>query len=178
MRRLLLTALLATIAPLTASAQQTTPKKADPAHDAMHASHHTMTPAHDSIMTVVKQLFDGMRSRDTALIRSTFAPGTLLGGVPRVGRPVEFTTVDAFIGGIASAPAGMLLNETIYDPEIRIDGGLATVWTFYTFHAGERLSHCGMDAFQLVRTSQGWKITALADTRQTTGCETAGKKKA
>jgi hypothetical protein len=177
MRRLLLAALFATVAPLTASAQQTT-TKADPAHDAMHAAHHTMTPAHDSIMTVVKRLFDGMRSRDTALMRSTFAPGTLLGGVPRAGQPVRFTPIDGFIAGIASAPVGTLLNETLYDPEIRIDGGLATVWTFYTFHVGERLSHCGMDAFQLVRTSEGWKISALADTRQTTGCEVAGKKKA
>lgn len=178
MRRLLLSALFAAVAPVAASAQQTTIKKADPAHDAMHAAHHTMTPAHDSIMTVVKQLFDGMRSRDTALMRSTFAPGTLLGGVPRAGQPVRFTPIDGFIAGIGSAPAGTLLNETLYDPEIRIDGGLATVWTFYTFHVGERLSHCGMDAFQLVRTSEGWKISALADTRQTTGCELTGKKKA
>lgn len=178
MRRLLLAALFAAVAPVAASAQQPTTKKADPAHDAMHAAHHTMTPAHDSVMAVVKQLFDGMRSRDTALMRSTFAPGTVLGGVPRAGQPVRFTPIDGFIAGIASAPAGTLLNETLYDPEIRIDGGLATVWTFYTFHVGERLSHCGVDAFQLVRTSEGWKITALADTRQTTGCEVAGKKKA
>lgn len=178
MRRLLLAALLAAVAPTTGWAQQATPPKADPAHDAMHAAHHAMTPAHDSVMAVVKQLFDGMRNRDTALMRATFAPGTLLGGVPRAGRPVPFTPIDAFIAGIASAPAGTLLNETIYDPEIRIDGGLATVWTFYTFHVGERLSHCGVDAFQLVRTSEGWKIAALADTRQTTGCDVAGKKKA
>jgi len=177
MRRFLLAALVAAIAPVAASAQQTA-TKADPAHDAMHAAHHTMTPVHDSVMTVVKRLFDGMRSRDTALMRSTFAPGTVLGGVPRAGQPVRFTPIDAFITGIGSAPAGQVLNETLYDPEIRIDGGLATVWTFYTFHIGERLSHCGVDAFQLVRTSEGWKISALADTRQTMGCEVAGKKKA
>ncbi|MEI2720897.1 MAG: hypothetical protein V9E87_12310 [Gemmatimonadales bacterium] len=72
----------------------------------------------------------------------------------------------------------MLLDERIYDPEIRIDGGLATVWTFYAFFVGERLSHCGVDAFQLARTSEGWKIIALADSRQTTGCSVAGKKPA
>jgi hypothetical protein len=172
-----LSLLAALTLPTPAPAQQTA-TKADPAHDAMHAAHHTMTPVHDSVMTVVKRLFDGMRTRDTAMMRSTFAPGTVLGGVPQGDRPVRFTPIEAFIAGIAAAPAGQLLNETLYDPEIRIDGGLATVWTFYTFHVGERLSHCGMDAFQLVRTSAGWKITALADTRQTTGCEVTGKKKA
>ena len=84
MRRLLLAALFTAMAPLAASAQQAA-AKADPAHDAMHAAHHTMTPAHDSIMTVVKQLFDGMRSRDTALMRSTFAPGTRM--FARVAQP-------------------------------------------------------------------------------------------
>ncbi len=171
-------ALAVTLAlPAAAHAQQTAPK-ADPAHDAMHAAHHTRTPTHDSVMTVVKRLFDGMRTRDTAMMRSIFAPGTVLGGVPQGDRPVRFTSIDAFLGSIAAAPADMVLTETLYDPEIRIGGGLATVWAFYTFHMGERLSHCGMDAFQLVRTAAGWKITALADTRQMTGCEVAGKKKA
>lgn len=154
-------------------AQQTTM-----ANDSMHAMHHPMTPAHDSVLAVVKRLFDGMRTRDTALIRSTFAPGALLGGVPSGTRPVRFTTIDAFVGSIGSAAPGAVYDEQIYDPEIRIDGGLATVWTFYTFSVGEKLSHCGMDAFQMVRTSGGWKITALADTRQMTGCEVTGKKKA
>ncbi len=157
-----------------ATAQQTAPMDAS-----MHAMHHPTPPVHDSVMTVVKRLFDGMRTRDTAMVRSVFAPGTLLGGVPTGTRPVRFTTIDAFIGSIANVPAGTpTYDEQIYDPEIRIDGGLATVWTFYTFSLGEKLSHCGVDAFQLVRTSEGWKITALADTRQMTGCDVAGKKKA
>ncbi len=134
--------------------------------------------AHDSVLAVVKGLFDGMRTRDTALIRRSFAPGTVLGGVPAAGKPAEFLPVDAFIASIARAPAGMLLDERIYDPEIRIDGGLATVWTFYAFYVGERLSHCGIDAFQLARTSEGWKVIALADTRQTAGCVVTGKKPA
>lgn len=165
-------ALLALVAaPLTAQ------QKADASHDAMHAAHHTMTPAHDSVMATVKRLFDGMRARDTAMMRSAFAAGTVLGEVPRAGAAVRFTTIDAFIGGIGRAPAGQLLDERLYDPEIRLDGGLATVWVYYTFHIGERLSHCGYDAFQVVRTGEGWKIIGLADTRQTTGCTAEGRKR-
>ena len=133
---------------------------------------------HDSVLAVVKGLFNGMRTRDTTLMRRSFAAGTVLGGVPDAGKPASFLTADAFIASIAKAPPAMLLDERIYDPEIRIDGGLATVWTFYAFFVGERLSHCGIDAFQLARTSEGWKIIALADTRQTTGCSVTGKKPA
>ena len=160
--RLALAALLILAVPGSASAQQPT----------------ASAGAHDSVMAVVKGLFDGMRTRDTALMRRSFAPGTVLGGVPAAGKPVEFMAVDAFIGSIAKAPPAMLLDERLYDPEVRIDGGLATVWTFYAFFVGDRLSHCGVDAFQLARTSGGWKIIALADTRQQTGCDVTGKRRA
>lgn len=159
-RRLALAASLVSTVPSLAAAQQAS----------------TGAAAHDSVLAVVKGLFNGMRTRDTTLMRRSFAAGTVLGGVPEAGKPADFLTAEAFIASIAKAPPAMLLDERIYDPEIRIDGGLATVWTFYAFYLGERLSHCGVDAFQLARTSEGWKIIALADSRQTTGCSVAGKK--
>jgi hypothetical protein len=133
------------------------------------------TATHDSIVGIAKTLFDGMRTHDTVMIRSAFAPGALMGGVPRPGQPVKFESIDGFLAQ-AGRP-GPSWDEQIYDPEVRIDGGLATLWVFYTFALGEKFSHCGVDAFQLVRTNQGWKISALSDTRRTTGCETAGRRK-
>lgn len=132
----------------------------------------------DSVVAVVKGLFDGMRARDTALIRRSFATGTNLGGVPPQGRPASFVPVDAFLKSIASAPPGVLLDERIFDPEVRVDGGLATVWTFYQLWVGDRMSHCGVDAFQLARTGTGWSIIGLADSRRTTDCDAAGKRPA
>jgi hypothetical protein len=44
------------------------------------------------------------------------------------------------------------------------------VWTEYDFHLGTNFSHCGIDAFQLLKTSAGWKIVALSDTAQREGC--------
>lgn len=136
----------------------------------------TMMTAEDSVLTVVKGLFDGMRARDTAQIRRSFAIGTNLGGVPPQGKPATFAPIDAFTRSIAGAPPGVLLDERLFDPEIRVDGGLATVWTFYQLWVGEKMSHCGVDAFQLARTSEGWVIIGLADSRRTTGCDAAGKR--
>jgi len=62
-------------------------------------------------------------------------------------------------------------NERMFAPEVRIDGTLATVWTEYDFHLGSQFSHCGVDAFQLLKTSAGWKIVALSDTARREGCE-------
>lgn len=62
-------------------------------------------------------------------------------------------------------------HETIAKPTILEEKGLAVVWARYQFRLDGKLSHCGVDLFNLVETPDGWKIAALADTRQTEGCE-------
>lgn len=126
-------------------------------------------PEHD-VLEVVTRLFDGMRAADTTAMRSTFHPDIrLVTTGTRDGQPVaSIVPIGAWLEGVAGAD--QLLDERIHDPEVRIDGNLATVWTYYTLHVGDRFSHCGVDAFQLVRTPDGWKITQVTDTRQREGC--------
>ena len=61
-------------------------------------------------------------------------------------------------------------DERLRGTTVHVDGPLAAVWTGYAFYAGTRFSHCGVDAFQLARTADGWRIVSIADTRQRTGC--------
>lgn len=126
------------------------------------------------VLATVTRLFDGMRARDTAMIRSTFAPGAeLVGAGVREGKPgVAPTSADEFIRIVGSA-TGPQWDERIYKTEIRIDGTLAAVWTGYDFYLGDKFSHCGVDAFQLAKFPEGWKIIALADTRRREGCDQA-----
>jgi hypothetical protein len=123
------------------------------------------------VIGVVEKLFDAMRAADTVAIRAVFAPDARLVRLSRASQ-VQITTVDQFIRSIASSQSP--LNERIYKPEVRIDGNLATVWTFYTLHVGDRLSHCGYDAFQLLRLPQGWKIVNIADTYRMENCSPPG----
>ena len=51
-----------------------------------------------------------------------------------------------------------------------MSGSLATVWAAYDFHFGQTFSHCGVDAVQLLRTAQGWRIMSIADTFVREGC--------
>jgi hypothetical protein len=103
------------------------------------------------------------------MIRSTFADEAQFYGIGPDGG-VRVTTPTAFITTIAAAPAGLLLDEVLQDVEIRVDGPLATVWTYYDFIAGGEFSHCGYDAMQLLKVGGEWKIVALADTRRKEGC--------
>ena len=82
-------------------------------------------------------------------------------------------TAAEFVGRILEHD-GPPLRQEIWDPEVRIAGGLATVWAPYAFYAGDRLTHCGEDALQLAKTDvgwPGWKILAVADTVSTEDCD-------
>ena len=134
------------------------------------------TPAQQpdpEIRRTVDRMFDAMRSRDTAALRAVFDTSARLmtTATSRDGKPVlRITPIDRFIQAIAGAPAGLKLDERIFDVEVRQSDILATVWTRYSFFEGEQLSHCGYDAFQLFKSAQGWRIIAIADSYRREGC--------
>ena len=56
------------------------------------------------------------------------------------------------------------LKEYMYDPKVEIHGDLAMVWGRYVFHVGDKLSHCGVNTFNLIRSESSWKIANGAST--------------
>jgi hypothetical protein len=129
-----------------------------------------------AVMKVVERLFDAMRAGDSAMARSAFhADARLIGTAGRGGKPqLQVSPIDGFIQAIG-APHEHVWDERIWGSEVRIDGPLATVWTHYAFYLGDRLSHCGADAFQLFLSDDGWKIVSLVDSRRAEGCTDASR---
>ena len=125
----------------------------------------------DAVYEVVARLFDGMRTRDTASMRAAFAPSASLTSVSPTG--VRRDAIDAWIASVASAPAGLVLDERLGKRVVQVRGDLASVWVDYWFFAGDRFSHCGVDAFVLARADGAWRILSVADTRQREGCGAA-----
>ncbi len=125
----------------------------------------------DAVLATVQKVFDAMRTRDTSLLTQAFDSTAKLAGVSTRGTPsVNLTAPAQFAAAIVRAPTGDVWNERIYDPEVRIDGPVAQVWAYYTFHRNATFSHCGVDAFMLLKVGGTWKITQLADSRRTEGC--------
>ncbi len=125
----------------------------------------------DAVLAAVQKVFEVMRTRDTAIFSQVFDSSARLVGVSTRGTPsVSLTSPSQFAAAIAKAPAGDVWNERIYDPEVKIDGPVAQVWAYYTFHRNATFSHCGVDAFMLLKVGTTWKITQLADSRRTEGC--------
>jgi ketosteroid isomerase-like protein len=125
----------------------------------------------DEVLKTVQSLFDGMRAKDTALMRSLFhADARLMSADTREGVPrVSVDPLAGWLRGVAGAKE--VLDERLRDTEVRVDGNLAMVWTGYDLFVGSRHNHCGVDVFILGKTADGWKILDVADTRRREGCK-------
>jgi hypothetical protein len=125
-----------------------------------------------AVLATVNSVFKAMHDRDTVLLKSVFDTSARLVGLSRRGTPsVSLMTPSRFGAAVAGAKAGDVWNEKMINPEVRIDGSIAQVWGYYTFHLNDTFSHCGVDAFMLVKVGGTWKITQLADTERKDGCK-------
>jgi len=138
----------------------------------VHPVHAQTSSAEAEVLGVVEALFDGMRAADSAAVRSTLHPEARLVTMAdgEDGPVLRAESMHGFVAAVGT-PHEERWDERIWDPEVRIDDRLATVWVPYAFYLGETLSHCGVDAFQLYESADGWKIFQIADTRRREGCE-------
>jgi hypothetical protein len=124
-----------------------------------------------AVKAVLTKMFNGMRARDSAMMRSTMVPSTMLDHVSATGTLGDPIAMNAFIDRVAAGtgPGG---DEQIKDTKIQIDGPMASVWTYYTFTPGGKttIDHCGVDAFLLRKGPDGWKIFHISDTSRNEGC--------
>lgn len=120
-----------------------------------------------AVADVVSGLFDAMRAGDGEALGSFFhAEARLITTATREGQPLAMIEdVERFVEAV-SAPHDQVFDERVRDLEIRVDDNLAVAWMGYDFYLGDRHSHCGVNLFQLVRTTDGWRIIGLADTRR------------
>ena len=115
-----------------------------------------------AVIAAAQALFDAMEALDAEAFRNSMVPeGSLLAvGLETTRR----TTRDDFAARIAEQTRPMI--ERMWDPDVRIDGPVATLWAPYDFHSGPEFSHCGTDAFQLAKTPEGWKVVIVTYTAQ------------
>ncbi|MBB4637226.1 nuclear transport factor 2 family protein [Longimicrobium terrae] len=125
------------------------------------------TTPEQEVRAVVDRMFNGMRAGDSTAVRAVFHPQARLQSVVARGDSVAVMTepVDGFVQAVG-APHEQVWDERISNVEIRVDGEMATAWMNYAFHLGDRFSHCGVNAFQFVRTARGWQVVQIIDTRR------------
>lgn len=131
--------------------------------------------AEKEVLASIEAFTEGLRRKDVEMMRASIEPYTrltLLRPTPEGGLRVMVLTADEFIQRV-SAPDQPALDEPIRNPVVQIDADLATVWAEYQVRIDGNVSHCGYDAFHLVRLAGRWKIINVSDTFRREGCGAA-----
>jgi len=125
------------------------------------------------IMAVVNQVFEAMRTNDSTMLKGAFTEKPSTYTVFRNKKGVtQFRGNDFqdFVNAVGK-PKEDVWNEPIWNEKVEIDGSLASVWVDYAFYLNNDFSHCGVDAFHLVKLEGGWQIFHLVDTRRRADCD-------
>lgn len=126
----------------------------------------------DSVKATIRKMFFAMIEADGAMLQDCFADNAIMQTITtnKEGKLIVRTdSVSAFVKQVSNMPKG-LADERIVFEMVKIDGPLATVWTPYKFYRRADFSHCGVNSFQLVRTTDKWRIQYIIDTRRKSGC--------
>ncbi len=124
-----------------------------------------------AVRQLIYKMFKGMQTGDTLLVRSCFDPTVRLQtayldattGATRL----QEEPVDSFLTQIARIRDQQLpVDEKLISCEIKTDIPMAIAWAPYDFYVNGIKSHSGVNAFQLFKTANGWKIIQICDTRR------------
>ena len=126
--------------------------------------------ARDSVLATVNEFFRAMTARDTAATRKVELSEGITYAL-RV-RP-ESTTItrgtnERYLAQLAAMKDTYV--ERIWNPTVLVHGPIAVVWAPYDLHRNKQFVHCGVDAFTLIRTPEGWRIATTTYTAEPTGC--------
>ncbi len=125
------------------------------------------------ILKVINQVFEAMRTNDSTMLKQSFTanPNTFTVFIDKESKSQLIRgDFQRFIDAVGQ-PKDQVWNEPIWNEKAEIDGNLASVWVDYAFYVDDQFSHCGVDAFHLIKREDGWKICHLVDTRRKTNCE-------
>ncbi len=127
----------------------------------------------DSVKQTITAVFAAMKSAQGYALRNYFTDSMILQTIiPDAGKGVKVQNEDIseFLTFIDRTAPGEI-DERISFETVKVDGPLAIAWMPYSLYYHGKLSHCGVNLFQLVRENTGWKVNYIIDTRTKTGCK-------
>jgi hypothetical protein len=122
-------------------------------------------------LAVVTQLFTEMAAANPAGILALHTPTSDLAGVFRQkDGKTAYQSINGDKFSKMFADKTKVMKEEMYAPKVEVSGDWAMVWGRYVFFVDDKLSHCGINQFNLVRIDGTWKIANGASTIDATDC--------
>jgi hypothetical protein len=113
----------------------------------------------DAVLKTMQVFFDTMTARDVEGARKILVPQSRFHAMNTAkpeSEPRALST-EEYLAQLQQSKQTM--RERIWNPDIRVHGPIATMWAPYDFWIDGKYSHCGVDAFDLIKTPEGWKIS-------------------
>lgn len=116
----------------------------------------------------IKQLFDAMRNHDGEKLLKQFSSNAQLERAS-IKKSVTQTDLQKFANFVSASEK--YLDEKLLSYTVHVSDNLASVWTPYVFYIDGKLSHCGVNSFQLIHSNKQWKIQYLIDNTHPGDCK-------
>ncbi len=116
------------------------------------------------VLATVQEFFDSMSAKDTAAARQILVMDATYFSVREGddGTTMQGSTNREYVERLATTDND--LQERMWDPQVMVHEGIAVVWAPYEFQVNGKFSHCGVDAFSLIRIGGLWKIAGIVYT--------------
>jgi hypothetical protein len=120
------------------------------------------------IQQTIETFFKAFHLRDSIALKQVCSENLVLHSVSENAKGTKFSVEKAsnFYKSIASIPTTIIFEEKIVSYKIQLDGSMAHVWTPYEFYVNGKLSHSGVNSFQLFQENGVWKVVYIMDTRR------------
>ncbi|MEZ4839893.1 nuclear transport factor 2 family protein [Flavobacterium sp.] len=112
--------------------------------------------------------FQAFHQRDSTALKKVCSENLVLHSISESEKGAKFSVEKAsnFYKSIASIPLSIKFEEKILGFKVQVDGTMAHVWTPYEFYVNDKLSHSGVNSFQLYKENDVWKVVYILDTRR------------
>lgn len=122
------------------------------------------------VLAIAQQFFSSLEKGDTVTLRSLFLDDA---------RNYFVQEKDTKIRAGSRSPKSfnadkdrVVRERFIKDGvDVMVHNRIAVVWGSYNLWINDKFSHCGVDAFTLLKTEAGWKISSLSFCMESEGCQ-------
>ena len=121
------------------------------------------------VLAIAQQFFSALEKGDTTTVRSLFLDDA---------RNYFVQEKETKVRAGSQSPKSFKANKDrvvrerfIRDGvDVMVHNRIAVVWGSYNLWINDKFSHCGVDAFTLLKTETGWKISSLSFSMESEGC--------
>jgi hypothetical protein len=123
------------------------------------------------VLAATYQILEAINTKNPDLARPVLLEDAVFYSIreSRGKQVVGTETAKKFLSGLKKGRDKYV--ERMWNPQVSLQGDVATVRAPYDFHVNGNFSHCGTDLFNLIKTAEGWKITSITYDVVTEGCE-------